>query len=248
VHRGANVPVRGGRAFVSDGRSLSGRLRLGEWNIRTLLILLVVDVFVVAPIAQEEARPVLQPVIHSIILLSGIAIAFRSRALTTTVVGMLGIVSFVTHWTYHGHPTVALARADTALSLVFCALIIGLMLVQVFRAGPITRYRIEGAVAVYLLIAYSWALAYQLVVLSDPMAFSFSAAPLHPQNLRFRLLYFSTTTLTTVSYGDITPLNPVARSLAALESVIGQLYPALLLTRLVSMELQYRQQRGRYAP
>ena len=76
------------------------------------------------------------------------------------------------------------------------------------------------------------------------MAFRFSAAPFNPQNLRFRLLYFSTTTLTTVSYGDITPLNPVARSLAALESVIGQLFPAVLLARLVSMELHYRQQRG----
>ena len=67
---------------------------------------------------------------------------------------------------------------------------------------------------------------------------------LHPQNLRFRLLYFSMTTLTTVSFGDITPLNPVARSLAALESVIGQLFPPLLLARLVSVELHYRQQRG----
>jgi hypothetical protein len=76
------------------------------------------------------------------------------------------------------------------------------------------------------------------------MAFSISAVPLHPQNLRFRLLYFSMTTLTTVSFGDITPLNPVARSLAALESVIGQLFPPLLLARLVSMELHYRQQRG----
>jgi len=85
-------------------------------------------------------------------------------------------------------------------------------------------------------------LAYQLVALSDPMAFNFPAATLHPQNLRFRLLYFSTTTLTSVSYGDITPLSSVARSLAALEGMIGQLFPALLLARLVSMEFQSRQQ------
>lgn len=229
---------------MSDGRSLIGRLRLSEWSLRALLILLVVDIFMVAPMAQGEKLPALQPVIHSIVLLSGIAIAFRSRASTMTVVGVFAVASFIIHWTYHDHPTLPLGRADTALSLVFCGIITGVMLVQVFRAGPITLYRIEGAVTVYLLVAYSWALAYQLVALSDPMAFSFTAAPPNPQNLRFRLLYFSTTTLTTVSYGDITPLNPVARSLAALESVIGQLFLALLLTRLVSMELHFRLQRG----
>jgi hypothetical protein len=229
---------------MSHGRSLIGRLRLSEWSLRALLILLVVDVFIVAPIAQGETLPALQPVIHSIVLLSGIAIAFRSRAPITTLVGMLAVASFVTHWTYHDHPTIPLGRVDTALSLVFCGLVTGVMLVQVFRAGPITLYRIEGAVTAYLLVAYSWALAYQLVGLSDPMAFNFHNAPPNPQTLRFRLLYFSTTTLTTFSYGDITPLNPVARSLAALESVIGQLFPALLLARLVSMELHSRQQLG----
>jgi len=204
------------------------------------LILLLIDVFVVAPIAQGQTLPALQPGIHSIVLVLGVAMALRSRTVVLTVVGLLAVVSFVTHWTYHVHPTVPLQRVDTALSLVFCGFIAGVMLVQVFRAGPITLYRIEGAVTVYLLVAYSWALAYQLVALSDPTAFSFGAAPLIPQSLRFRLLYFSTTTLTTVSYGDITPLNPVARSLAALEGLIGQLFPALLLARLVSMELHYR--------
>ena len=65
-----------------------------------------------------------------------------------------------------------------------------------------------------------------------------------PHTLRFRLLYFSVTTLTSVSYGDITPLAPLARCLAALEGVIGQLFPVLLLARLVSMELSYRKPVG----
>ena len=230
--------------LMTNGRPLIGRFRVSEWGLRALLILLVVDVFIVAPVAQSETLTALQPIIHFSVLLSGIAIALRSRTPTIVVVGMLAIVGLVTHLAYHDHPTVPLGHADTALSLVFCAFITGVMLVQVFRAGPITLYRIEGAVTVYLLVAYSWALAYQLVALSDPTAFTFPAVPLHPQNLRFSLLYFSTTTLTTVSFGDITPLNPVARSLAALEGVVGQLFPALLLARLVSMELHYRQQRG----
>ena len=80
--------------------------------LRGLLILLVADVFIVAPIAQE-ALPLLRPVIHSMFLLSGIAIAFRSRAPTATVVALLAVVGLVAHWIYHAQPTIALQRADT---------------------------------------------------------------------------------------------------------------------------------------
>jgi hypothetical protein len=227
---------------MNTGHSLVDR-RAGEWGLRALLILLVVDVFVVAPLAQGETSPVVRPVIHSIVLLSGIAIAFRSRGTISIVVGILAVAGLVTHWMYHAHPTLVLGRADTGLSLTFTVIITGLMLAHVCRAGPITLYRIEGAVAAYLLVAYAWALGYQLVELSDPVAFSFPATAF-PQTLRFRLLYFSLTTLTTVSYGDVTPLNPVARSLAALEGTIGQLFPVLLLARLVSQELYHRQHAG----
>jgi voltage-gated potassium channel Kch len=55
-----------------------------------------------------------------------------------------------------------------------------------------------------------------------------------------RLIYFSFATLTTVGYGDITPVHPIARSLAMLEALIGQLFPVILIARLVSMELYYR--------
>jgi hypothetical protein len=238
--------TRAVRPWATDVRptSLRASTLAGEWGLRALLILLVVDVFVVAPLAQEgTALAVLQPVIHSVVLVSGIAIAFRSGVTIATVVGILAVAGLVTHWTYHAHPTVALGRADTGLSLTFTVVITALMLLQVFRTGPITLYRIEGAVAAYLLVAYGWALAYQLVALSDPAAFRFPPTEI-PQTLRFRLLYFSLTTLSSVSYGDITALAPIARSLAALEGTIGQLFPVLLLARLVSQELYDRQREG----
>ena len=52
--------------------------------------------------------------------------------------------------------------------------------------------------------------------------------------------YFSFITLTTVGYGDVTPLNEVAKQLAVLEALIGQLYPAILLARLVSLQVTTR--------
>jgi hypothetical protein len=56
------------------------------------------------------------------------------------------------------------------------------------------------------------------------------------------LIYFSFVTLTSVGYGDIVPVHPFARGLANVEAIIGQLYPATLLARLVTLELEHRRQ------
>jgi voltage-gated potassium channel Kch len=73
---------------------------------------------------------------------------------------------------------------------------------------------------------------YELVGLMAPGAFSFAdlGGPARPD-----FAYFSFVTLTTVGYGDVTPVHPVARSLALVEALTGQLYPAILLARLVSL-------------
>ena len=55
--------------------------------------------------------------------------------------------------------------------------------------------------------------------------------------VRHSLLYYSFVTLTTVGYGDITPVHPMARSLAMAEALVGQLYPAILIARLVSLQI-----------
>jgi hypothetical protein len=62
-----------------------------------------------------------------------------------------------------------------------------------------------------------------------------------------RLIYFSFVTLTTVGYGDMAPIHPLTRSLATLEALVGQLYPAILIARLVSLELHARLDREKRA-
>jgi hypothetical protein len=109
------------------------------------------------------------------------------------------------------------------------------LLRQVFRQGLVTRQRIEGAVAAYLLLGLVWASAYRLVSLQIPDAFT-GAVP-HQDELSAGWVYYSFVTLTTMGYGDITPVAPMARSLAVLEALTGQLYPAILLGRLVSLQL-----------
>jgi hypothetical protein len=133
------------------------------------------------------------------------------------------------------------------VSLVFCGVLALVVLVQVFREGPITAHRIRGAVAVYLLLGLGWAFAYRLVAIARPDAFAFPAgtAVAQGEDHTWRLVYFSFVTLTTVGYGDITAAHPVARSLVVCEALVGQLFPAILLARLVSMEIYHRQSRNR---
>jgi hypothetical protein len=115
-----------------------------------------------------------------------------------------------------------------------------LVLVQVFRDGPVTAHRIQGAVVVYLLVGLIWAAAYEIVFYFDPQAFAF-ANGVRGQGFGVHgLVYFSYVTLATLGYGDITPLHPAARSLAVSEAFVGQLYPAILIARLVSLEIESR--------
>ena len=123
-------------------------------------------------------------------------------------------------------------------------LIIGVALASVvagavFASGRVTHHRIIGAILVYLSIAVIFTALYTIIGLIVPNAFSGMSFEDNPA-LASKVIYFSFVTLTSTGYGDIYPLHPVARSLCNLETIIGQLYPATLLARLVSLEIEGR--------
>ena len=82
-----------------------------------------------------------------------------------------------------------------------------------------------------------FASAYGLIWELSPGAFVNLVTPAGDPQEVATLVYFSLTTLTTTGYGDIVPVDPFARSLANLESVLGQFFLAITITRLVTMEL-----------
>ena len=94
-----------------------------------------------------------------------------------------------------------------------------------------------GAVLLYLLIAVTFASLFAFVGLSIPDAFKGIAFE-DDSALANALFYLSFVSLTSTGYGDIVPVHPLARSLCNIESVIGQLYPATILARLVTLELR----------
>jgi hypothetical protein len=124
------------------------------------------------------------------------------------------------------------------------ALTLGLVVARaVFAAGRITYHRVMGAVLLYLTVAVIFAALFTVVGTLAPKAFNGMAVQDGPA-LASNVIYFSFATLTTTGYGDVFPVHPLARSLCNLEAVFGQLYPATLLARLVTLELVDRDRAG----
>jgi hypothetical protein len=135
-------------------------------------------------------------------------------------------------WPYNLH---LLAAAWLIIAITFGAIVAR----AVFRPGRVTYHRIVGAVLLYLLVAVGFATLFAFVGLSIPDAFK-GVTFEDDAGLASELFYLSFVTLTTTGYGDIIPVHPLARSLCNMEAVIGQLYPATLLARLVTLELRRR--------
>jgi hypothetical protein len=196
-------------------------------GLSAFLGILVVFLFVLPPLVVEEVRGrgVVIDLGFTALLLAGVA-ALSSRPAVRAALFATVVAATAVRWGPFG------AEATSAAGLVSVAAMAMVVLGQTFRAGPVTFHRIQGAVAAYLLLGLAWAQAYELVSLLAAGAFSFGGSG-GPERSSF--VYFSFVSLTTVGYGDVTPVHPVARSLAVAEALTGQLYPAILLARLVSL-------------
>jgi hypothetical protein len=104
---------------------------------------------------------------------------------------------------------------------------------QVFTSPEINADRVVGAVTLYLLVGVLWAIAYAVIERSNVGSFTGVTEPL-THGWSSDWLYFSFVTMTTLGYGDITPVSATARTFAYLQAVFGQFYIAILVAGLVS--------------
>jgi hypothetical protein len=167
-----------------------------------------------------------------------------ARGRVATTIAVLAIVAGVAAATWE---LIAGSKASSLLGgvggLIAELLVICLLSRAVLGPGEITRHRVLGAIALYFTVGMAFAGAYRLswALIPSSLANVASDVPL-PQQYS-AMLYFSFVTLTSVGYGDIVPVQPFVRGLSNLEAIIGQLYPATLLARLVTLELESRRQR-----
>lgn len=129
---------------------------------------------------------------------------------------------------------------------IFLGYVIIVLFKFVFATKHVTQNTIFAALCIYLLMAVSWALGYSLIGMLEPNSFYYSMAEqfeLNNNPMRFGAMpaglefYYSIVTMTTLGYGDIVPLSSAARAMATLQAVVGQLFLAVLVARLVGLHV-----------
>jgi hypothetical protein len=211
----------------------------GDLGLTLTTISLVVLIFVITPL-REAGLPgrFFFDLIMVTLMISGALAVNQSRIATTFIVAVV-FADGVALGAGRIYPTPFLHQFGSILSTVTLLLYVRIVLLVMFRKGPITWSRIQGGVSAYLLLGMAWASAYQFLEQRYPGSIQFVTAPADIYQLTSKLIYFSFGILTSLG-SDIAPVHPFARSLTLSEAVVGQLCPALLMGALVAMAMQSR--------
>lgn len=227
---------------------INDRDRLVDHSLSALLVVQGVTLFIVVPLAQDwAAGRTLLDLCHLAFAAICIAVLTRHRLVQMVLAASIALL---VAWPLFGLRLTGALHLDpveqheaiAGAALVFNGAVTGVVAHHVFAAGRVTAHRIRGAVLLYLDIAALFAILYGIVAMHVPHAFT-GPDVLHaaPERSTAAFTYFSLTTITTTGYGDIVPAAALTRSLANLEAVIGQLFPATLLARLVGLHLVHEQ-------
>jgi hypothetical protein len=214
-----------------------------ERSLTAFLALLIVEIFIIAPMNLAGlAIGLVNNILFSLLLLAGLFTMTRQKVLQS-ILAMFVVLAVATHFARLVFGMTGLDLLDGLLMLACTIGFLVIVLWQVYREGPVTIHRIQGAIAAYLLLSIIFAVAYNQVEFMHPGSFQMPPAQAGPDvRLNQTFYYFSVVTLTTAGFGDITAVNPFARTLVMMEALIGQLYPAILIARLVSLHAQTKRQ------
>ena len=223
-----------------SSQTIAWRQRVRDPALTMILVVQCLIVFVVAPLAATGDRGS-RVALEALFLVFGFLIVFVSRNAVTTAIAACAVVvslsgvalSFLEPATHY----LALAQTGIVGGGIVAAYVVGR---AVFAPGAVTAHRVFGAVVLYLTFGLIFTAAYRLVWDLAPNALSGIPRDAAPWQASGSILYFSFVTLSSIGFGDIVPVHPFARSLSNLEGIIGQLYPATLLARLVTLQLETR--------
>jgi voltage-gated potassium channel len=198
-----------------------------------ILMGLIMALLVLGPILEKfVAIRILIDIFLTAIVLSMLYIATYKKRLVQ-IGRLLAMVMLISLWLKYFFNYEVFAATSMMIGVLFTIVVTAHTLAFIIKSETVTREVIYAAMVVYLLGAQLWALVYTFLDLIDPASFNL------PQGQSDFLLfeYYSFVTLTTLGYGDITPLTKVAKSFSVLEAVIGQLYLVVVVAWFVGMHV-----------
>jgi len=214
--------------------------RIRDPSLTVLLVLQACAIFLAAPLAAK-GLPIARAVTDTLVLAVLVIVVMLSPRWDAIIMILIGFAAIGASFLLNREwspVSITVIRHGGGI-LTFSALT-WVLAHAVYAPGRVTFHRLQGAMVIYLTLAMIFASAYGLILELNPDAFiNLVASEADPKEVAV-MLYFSLTTLTTTGYGDIVAVDPLARSLANLESVIGQFFLAITVARLVTMELQDR--------
>jgi hypothetical protein len=211
-----------------------------EPGLSALLVIEALLLFIATPFAGVGLLPsFVPPAMYMLFVLATLVVTSRSHLAAGLVFisVILSIIGTIVHTDYPSIFTEWLSASGRLLAISVLSAVIAK---AVFGPGRVTIHRVQGAIVLYFNFALFFFTVYQLMNVLVADAFTGLPPTGTEHGSGAALLYFSFGTLTTAGFGDIKPVYPIARNLANLEAAIGQLFPATLLARLVSLEIGHR--------
>jgi len=197
------------------------------------------------------------PILKWVLNLVMLAIVFAALRLTQSknavhyLTLVLGRASFSADLASHALGVAIAYPLAAVIRTLFMAHLIIAIFIDIMQRKQVTIDAVLGACCIFIMLGLTFGSTFILVEWRAPGSFTFPEAiksaggVFHNTTVEFELIYFSLVTMTTIGYGDIYPLTPPARSLAALEGLLSQLYLAIIIARLVGLEIADRLQKSR---
>jgi len=212
---------------------LQPRRRFRRFSAVELLVALGLLFFFFPFVEEAKGGDVIVSILLSLVLLSAV-LAVADRKGVFFIALLLAIPAIVGRWISHFRPDLVPPPVFLVAGLALIAFVVANLLRFVLRAPSVNTEVLCASISAYLMLGLLWTVAYWLVAQVTPNAFAFNTGPKETM-VGFNAFYFSFITLSTVGYGDITPVSRIARWLAATEAMTGLLYVTVLIARLVSL-------------
>ncbi len=212
-----------------------------RWRYHILLLVLMLGLVVEPILFGERAHSAVFDVPYSLILACSMFALAGQRRLRWAVM-VLGVLALLTTWSAYIVPDAAhrnMLVVGHGCGILFLALSVYTTLLAVLVKHSLSMESILGCIAGYLMLGMAWGMAYSLLHLVSAESFQLGdqfVPFIEAGQTRVPVFtYYSFITLTTVGFGDMTPVSQVARTLSWLEAVTGQFYLAVIVAGIISM-------------
>jgi hypothetical protein len=200
-----------------------------------LLLVSILCLLVIAPIFKDFIGiRVLMDIFFTTTLIFG-TYAASKKTYITIIAASLALPMLVSIWLSRFVDMPFLIFVGDCFVIAFLAFLVVVILSFIFSERKVTINVIYASIVVYLLIAIMWAFVYSVLECIHPGSFATGEGQIEADRRLY--IYYSFVTITTLGYGDITPTTDLSNTFSFLEAVTGQLYIAILIARLVGIQI-----------